>query len=591
MAQEKIIISFKAVGAPQLERAIRSLTKAQREYEGAVKGAVKQTSAFGATSPRMTEGANKGAKAFASWRNSLLLFNFALGMGIKQLYDFARQAAIAEGMGRAFNTLAGGGENASIAIDKLKEATDGTMSQFDLFQQANNAMILGVSRNSDEMAEMFDIAQRLGHALGRDTRSSVESLITGIGRQSRLMLDNIGIIVKAEEAYEAYAEKLDTTVDKLTDAEKKQAFLSATMVAARTKVAALGEEVESTQAKIERMGASYKDAANSLGDLVNTILNSSDTWGRLSEALNNTNTAISGNIDSNKELNDAMQFALGVIVNTNPHLQHLALGFGLNTQNLKLFKEEIQATSFSLGVLNDLYLESPWALPEIEPVGEMELKDFHPLSDANKNEIVIESLKQMTKWANEFNKTKLTPDYSEWEKQMQKQIDLAEGLADAIARSVLQANNFNSAIKAMGNVIIEEAKRIVAQEAASWLIKSVFSMFGGPFAGIGAGMQTLGIFHQGGLISEKKPVQRFATGGTVQGGDNVPILAQGGEFVMSRSAVESIGIENLNRMNQGGGGAINVSIQGNLLTEEYVETELAEKISTAVRRGVDFGIS
>ena len=71
----------------------------------------------------------------------------------------------------------------------------------------------------------------------------------------------------------------------------------------------------------------------------------------------------------------------------------------------------------------------------------------------------------------------------------------------------------------------------------------------------------------------------------------MPILAQGGEFVMSRSAVESVGIENLNRMNQGGGGAINVSIQGNLLTEEYVETELAEKISTAVRRGVDFGIS
>ena len=56
--------------------------------------------------------------------------------------------------------------------------------------------ILGVSKNSDEMAEMFDIAQRLGRALGRDTASSVESLVTGIGRQSRLMLDNIGIIVK-----------------------------------------------------------------------------------------------------------------------------------------------------------------------------------------------------------------------------------------------------------------------------------------------------------------------------------------------------------------------------------------------------------
>ncbi len=106
-------------------------------------------------------------------------------------------------------------KNSQNALKKLEQATNGTMSQFDLFQQANNAMILGVSKNSDEMAEMFDIAQRLGRALGRDTASSVESLVTGIGRQSRLMLDNIGIIVKADEAYESYARKLGTTSDKI----------------------------------------------------------------------------------------------------------------------------------------------------------------------------------------------------------------------------------------------------------------------------------------------------------------------------------------------------------------------------------------
>ena len=95
------------------------------------------------------------------------------------------------------------------------------MTSVDLFQQANNAMILGVTRNSDEMAEMFDMAQRLGRALGRDTASSVESLITGIGRQSRLMLDNIGIIVKSDEAYKSYANQIGKSVSSLSDAEKK----------------------------------------------------------------------------------------------------------------------------------------------------------------------------------------------------------------------------------------------------------------------------------------------------------------------------------------------------------------------------------
>ena len=75
-------------------------------------------------------------------------------------------------------TLTGGTTNATIAINKLKEATNGPLSEFDLFQQANSAMVLGVTKNSDEMAEMFDMAQRLGAALGKDTASSIESLIT-----------------------------------------------------------------------------------------------------------------------------------------------------------------------------------------------------------------------------------------------------------------------------------------------------------------------------------------------------------------------------------------------------------------------------
>ena len=53
--------------------------------------------------------------------------------------------------------------------------------------QANNAMLLGIFDNNDQMAEMFDIAQRLGAALGKDTLFGVESLVTGMGRQSKLM--------------------------------------------------------------------------------------------------------------------------------------------------------------------------------------------------------------------------------------------------------------------------------------------------------------------------------------------------------------------------------------------------------------------
>lgn len=162
-------------------------------------------------------------------RAQLLLFSFAMSLGIRRITEFAKESSKLEAMGRAFNTMSGGVSDASVALNKLQDATDNTMSSIELYQQANNAMILGVSKNSDEMARMFNMAKRLGRALGRDTKSSVESLITGIGRQSRLMLDNVGIIVKANKAYEQYALENNKSAESLTDLEKRQAFMNAAL--------------------------------------------------------------------------------------------------------------------------------------------------------------------------------------------------------------------------------------------------------------------------------------------------------------------------------------------------------------------------
>ena len=87
---------------------------------------------------------------------------------------------------------------------------------------------------------------------------------------------------------------------------------------------------------------------------------------------------------------------------------------------------------------------------------------------------------------------------------------------------------------------------------------------------------------QGGLIGGK----RHSQGGTM-------INAERGEFVMSRNAVNAIGVENLNNMNQGssGGGGVTVNINGGLITPEFVENDLAEAIREGARRGADFGIS
>ena len=254
-----IIIRFKPKGDKELIASLRVLTRLQKQLQGELKKTTKSSNVLGRAFSRNQKNATMLGNAFSTMRSKMLLLSFAMSLGGRQLVEFSKKSALLDNMSRAFTNLQGGTENASIAIENLRFATNNTMSSFDLFQQANNAMILGVSKNSEELAEMFDTAQRLGRALGVDTARSVESLITGIGRQSRLMLDNIGIIVKSEEAYEEYAKELDTTVDKLTDADKKQAFFNAAMKAGKDALKDLGDEQLTTFGIFRRYGFFYEE--------------------------------------------------------------------------------------------------------------------------------------------------------------------------------------------------------------------------------------------------------------------------------------------------------------------------------------------
>ena len=78
----------------------------------------------------------------------------------------------------------------------------------------------------------------------------------------------------------------------------------------------------------------------------------------------------------------------------------------------------------------------------------------------------------------------------------------------------------------------------------------------------------------------------YHSGGLINGGDNVPITAQGGEFVMQRSAVDAIGTDTLNNMNQGGESIqnVNISIEAPVLDDVIID-EIIPKISRAVKEG------
>jgi uncharacterized protein YoxC len=683
--------------------------------------------------------------SFATMRSHLLLFQFAMALGIKQLVSFTKEAAKVQDMTRAFNTLSGGALSASKSMDKLQKATNGTLSDFDLLQQANNAMILGVTKNSDEMAELFDMAQRLGDALGKDVKLSVESLVTGIGRQSRLMLDNIGIIVKADKAYDDYAAKIGKTADTLTDYEKRQAFTNATLEAARQKLEGLPDEVISSNKVFQQFSASMSNAAKNIGEGFLPIM----------ETLSKIMVFFADSINPNRVRAFALVISsvlIGAMIKYKKVLLDVIklqsrTGWGLLATGVGILATELISLS---GILNGFNTEMDDAEEStksyVDRLGEMTLGELHAelslinldlennkkvieddiiktdgLTISNQNlttgyklqdgvlEAVIgnqERLGNKVDSNNQFTQDKINLDVqmldittehnkkteeeirlaTENQETLKKYIAIIEGsfgtynaflnaqdqinkmysqtregqlatintniattqslldiaiasdesavaqqkyvdilkmlnqkkLAMLHAEEQAQSKSYSRAIKGIAtvaNALGAGAKEVAFIQAAGAMVDAFAGASSARFNAQKSGLlppipgimyaielaagiaNATAVYNAATKVSSVSSAPKLAEGGYIGGrphsqGGTI-IEAERGEFVMSKNATESIGLETLNQMNQlgGGSGSINVTVTGNVLTQDFVEGELAESIKEAVRRGSDFGLS
>ena len=100
---------------------------------------------------------------------------------------------------------------------------------------------------------------------------------------------------------------------------------------------------------------------------------------------------------------------------------------------------------------------------------------------------------------------------------------------------------------------------------------------------------------QGAMQLKAIDAQKYAQGGYVGGRSHsqggTMIEAERGEYVVSRRGVDAIGLEALNRINAGaGGGSVNISFSGNILSKDFLEDEAIPQIKEALRRGGDIGV-
>jgi hypothetical protein len=182
-------------------------------------------------------------------------------------------SAIAIKSGMEFESLSGSFERmtarAGIQSDellkKLQKVSAGTISNKDIILSANRAMSLGVGKDMDTMTKLMEIARLKARDMGIDTTQAFNDIVTGIGRGSPLILDNLGIIAKVGEANEQYARSLGKTAEELTDTEKKQALLNAVLKAGEKDLKAAGELQKTSAESMQEFKASMDNLVVTIG--------------------------------------------------------------------------------------------------------------------------------------------------------------------------------------------------------------------------------------------------------------------------------------------------------------------------------------
>ena len=507
-----------------------------------------------------------------------------------------------QGVETGFNNLAKSAGFTAQAFDKFKKATDGTMGSIELMTQANNAMLLGITDSEDQMAEMFDIAQRLAQGLGKDTAFGIESLVTGLGRQSKLMLDNLGIMIDVEKANADYAKSLNRSASSLTDQEKKQAFVNATMESGRRLVQQMGDEQLTMASSIDQAKSAAADVGIQLGETLSPIVTSiASRFAGAATAVANYMKELRLATTDITEMTSAQEkeeILLAKIASKRETLRKIGwqLGEGgrrkMENELLQLQVQLVQAVNAE----KQKELETTVKKIEADATALALLKEG-AVSQADaldiKRDDVLAGEEQMIQWGKYLeqmqgkaaamelendNLTMLKQVYPELAQKLglitseeEKQKKIKEDKQKLIISELKQAALVQgSAMDAMKAVV-----RAESMEAAAGYIASIFKNVPFPLnlvAAAGAGAIVSGIIDKG--------LSSFA-----QGAD---FITSGPQMMMvGEAGPESVQVTPLTPgMNQNGPqGGVTVNVSGGIVQEDYIRNELIPALNKANSMG------
>lgn len=143
-------------------------------------------------------------------------------------------------------------------LETLRKSTKGMVSDVKLLQQAVTAGNLGIP--IQELGDLFAFAQQRAKETGQEVDFLTNSIVTGIGRKSPLILDNLGI-----SAIQLRERLGGVSVEMASIADVTKAVSSI----AQEELGKMGTSIDDTTTKTGQLAAKWENAKAQIGKAIN----------------------------------------------------------------------------------------------------------------------------------------------------------------------------------------------------------------------------------------------------------------------------------------------------------------------------------
>ena len=492
------------------------------------------------------EGVRGNLQRFANfWKKNWLGITAAITasiMALRKAWEMMELGAKVEQQKQAFENLASSlGVSSEQIIKDLRKMSGETMSTAEIMGKASQAMILGI--DPTKLAKMMEISRASARAFGKDVGFMFESIAIGVGRQSKLILDNLGIIVSAGDAYEKYAKSIGKSTKELTEMERKQAFLNATLEAGDRILQQIDTSTMTNLEKMQKLKAAWEDFSVKIGQAL---------WHVLGFIQGFMNQLVAGFFQLLEVATTVFQKMLVPLIKLYELLGKLP------------------------GKVGEAYRQAGESVKKLSSDMELNKKAFEMASIESAKvameqyDLVFAKVKETGNNTAEILKN-VAKQVGENAKETAKQFNAMEEFAKQSARNMQNAfsefffkaftgelRNLREIFANFGRAVLQMISNILAK----LLLIKLFTAMAGPGGKI-FGVDIGALFHHGGMVRRHHGGLIRAHGGLSP--DEVPIIAQTGEGILSRRGMGALGgSDNLKALNRGeavtqGGVTININ--------------------------------